>query len=391
MGHARYTYRVRVSAAAGRELLCEWGRCRWTWNQCVAESRRASKEGRECGPARLDKMLTCWRAEHAWLRAGSSVAQKQTIRDFGKSRAKALKDRKDKLPVRQRAGMPQLRKRGRSLPTMNYTRQGFVLSDGLLTVAGGISLRVVWSRPLPSAPSSVRVYQDALGHWHASFVVETEADPYPETGAAIGIDWGVKEIAVTTSDDHDLPHPGHGRKSAGKLATYQRQMARRKPKPGGKPSAGYKRVKRKAAKAHKKVARQREDTARKWAKKVVRDHDVIAVEDFHPKFLAKTTMARKAADAAIGATKRALVEMGRKHGREIVLVNPAHTTMDCANCGARAKHRLPLSERTYTCVACGNVSPRDKNSARVMLARAGLNPDGADRGRPAVPQGRQAA
>jgi putative transposase len=336
-------------------------------------------------------MLTGWRAEHAWLRAGSSVAQKQAIRDFGKSRAKALKDRKDKLPVRQRDGMPQFRKRGRSLPTMNYTRQGFALRDGLLTVAGGISLRVVWSRPLPSAPSSVRVYQDALGHWHASFVVETEADPYPETGAAIGIDWGVKDIAVTTSDDHDLPHPEHGKRSAGKLTTYQRQMARRKPKPGGKPSAGYKRARRKAAKAHKKVARQREDTARKWAKKVVRDHDVIAVEDFRPKFLAKTTMARKAADAAIGATKRALVEMGRKHGREIVLVNPAHTTMDCANCGARAKHRLPLSERTYTCAACGTVSPRDKNSARVMLARAGLNPDGADRGRPAVPQGRQAA
>jgi putative transposase len=90
------------------------------------------------------------------------------------------------------------------------------------------------------------------------------------------------------------------------------------------------------------VARQREDTGRKWAKKVVRDHDAIAVEDFRPKFLAKTTMARKAADAAIGATKAALTEMGRKHGRDIRLVHPAHTTMDCANCDARAKHAPPL-------------------------------------------------
>uniref|UniRef100_UPI000A99542D zinc ribbon domain-containing protein n=1 Tax=Allosalinactinospora lopnorensis TaxID=1352348 RepID=UPI000A99542D len=96
-------------------------------------------------------------------------------------------------------------------------------------------------------------------------------------------------------------------------------------------------------------------------------------------FLSRTTMARKAADAAIGATKTALIEMGHKHGRDIRLANPAHTTMDCAQCGARTKHRLPLSERTYTCTACGVVSSRDKNSARVMLLRAGRNPADAAR------------
>jgi putative transposase len=115
---------------------------------------------------------------------------------------------------------------------------------------------------------------------------------------------------------------------------------------------------------------------------VVRDHHRIAVEDFSPTFLRKTTMARKAADAAIGTTKAALIEMGRKHGRELRLVHPAHTTMDCAQCGARTKHALPLSKRTYACTTCGTVSPRDKNSARVMLVRAGGNPAGADGARP---------
>ena len=384
MGHVRFTYGVRVSATAERALLAEWGRCRWVWNMCVAESRQARKDKRECGPAGLDKKLTGWRAEREWLREGSSVAQKQAIRDFGKSRAKALKDCRDKLPVRQRAGLPQFKKRDRALPTMNYTRQGFTLRDGQLTVAGGIALRVVWSRPLPCAPSSVRVYQDALGRWHASFVVEAEAEPYPATGEVIGIDWGVEEIATTTSETHDLPHPEYGKKAAEKLARYQRQMARRRPGRGKPASAGYKRARRKAAKAHAKVAAQRQDTARKWAKSVVRDHDAIAAEDFRPRFLAKTSMARKAADAAIGAAKRSLIEMAAKHGRAVHLVDPAYTTMDCSACGARAKTRLLLSERTYTCAACGTVLPRDKNSARVMLIRAGLNPAGADRVRRAA-------
>ena len=194
----------------------------------------------------------------------------------------------------------------------------------------------------------------------------------------------MKDIAVTTSDAHDLPHPQYGKKQADKMSRYQRQMARRKPGKGQKPSAGYKRAKRQAAKAHAKAAAQRQDTARKWAKNVVRDHDVIAVEDFRPKFLARSTMARKAADAAIGAAKRSLLEMAAKHGRVVHLVDPAYTTMDCSACGTRAKSRLLLSERTYTCSACGTVLPRDKNSAAVMLVRAGLNPAGADRVRPAA-------
>ena len=114
----------------------------------------------------------------------------------------------------------------------------------------------------------------------------------------------------------------------------------------------------------------------------MRDFGHIAVEDFRPKFLAKSSMARKSADAAIGAAKSALLELAAKHGRTVHLVDPAYTTMDCSACGARAKQRLLLSDRTYTCSSCGAVLPRDKNSAAVMLARAGLTPAGADRVRP---------
>ncbi|WP_374775189.1 transposase [Streptomyces sp. NBC_01310] len=399
-GVARYTFRLRVSSTACAALQGEWDRCRWVWNECVAKSKqvhavnRNRPEGVEkltCGPAHLDRMLTGARSGMVWLREGSSVPQQQTIRDFAKSRSRALKDIKEGLPMRRRAGMPRPKKKSKAGPSLNYTRRGFSIKNGRLHLAGGIVVTVVWSRGLPADPSSVRVYRDSLGHWYASFVVPTTVESLPATGRVIGIDWGVKETATTTSDAHDLPYPGHGRKAAAGLAHYQRQMARRA-RPKNKPqSKGYRRAQRQAAKLHKKVARQRQDTARKWTKKVVRDHDQIAVEDFRPKFLAKSTMAKKAADAAIGATKQALIEMGRKHGRVVHLVHPAHTTMDCAHCGARAKHALPLGMRTYTCTACGTSSPRDKNSAHVMLIRAGLSPADAESRRPSGPLVRKAA
>ncbi|MEU8686665.1 transposase [Streptomyces sp. NPDC048611] len=390
-GPARYTFRVRLSATARRQLEAEWDRCRWIWNECVAKSKdvhhdnKAKGEKLTCGPAQLDKMLTGARKSTPWLREGASVPQQQVVRDFAKSRAKALKDIKDRLPMHRRAGMPRFKRKRDARPSLNYTRRGFRLKDGRLHLAGNIVLRVVWSRRLPAEPSSVRVYQDSLGHWYASFVAPAAVEPLAVTGRVLGVDWGVKETATTTEDAYDLPHAEHGRNAAQRLARYQRMMARRR-RPKGQPaSGGYRAAQAQAAKLNKKVARQRQDAGRKWAKSVMRDHDAVAVEDFRPKFLAKTTMARKAADAAIGATKRALVEMGHKHARDIRLVHPAHTTMDCAQCGARVKHALPLSERTYACTACGAVSPRDKNSAHVMLVRAGLVPDGAEGVRPPGP------
>ncbi len=108
-GHARYTFRLRVSSTALGKLLGEWDRCRWTWNECVAKSKAVHlhnkahpEDKRTCGPAQLDKMLTEARRLMSWLCEGSSVPQQQVIRDFGKSRAKAQKDIRERLPVRQR-------------------------------------------------------------------------------------------------------------------------------------------------------------------------------------------------------------------------------------------------------------------------------------------------
>ncbi|MFI6995095.1 hypothetical protein ACIBOT_42505, partial [Nonomuraea wenchangensis] len=80
-----------------------------------------------CGPARLGKLLTGWRGEHDWLAAGASVPQQQITRDFARSRAKALKDIKARLPMRQRTGMPRFKKKDLAAPTLNYTRRGFRL------------------------------------------------------------------------------------------------------------------------------------------------------------------------------------------------------------------------------------------------------------------------
>ncbi len=357
----RYRYRLRPGASAVAGLLAEWDRCRWVWNQAVERLK-------ETGEWVRDNTLTDWRREQDWLGEGSVVAQQQMLRNFRAKRAKRAKGK----------GRRRFKSVKRCLPSLNYTTRGFALKDGRLCLAGGLSVPVVWSRELPAQPSSVRVYRDSIGHWYASFVVAREDRALSACEAAIGIDWGVRAVAITTDPEYDLAHPEHGRRAAQQLARRQRTMARRKPAPGARTSKGFLDAKRGVAKVLKKVARQRQDTARKWATKVVANHAVLAVEDFNPKFLAKSRMARKSADAAIGTTKATLIEYAQRAGRKVVLVPPAYTTMTCSGCGARAKSRLLLSQRVFVCEFCGAIGDRDRNAARVILDRAGLNPAGVE-------------
>jgi putative transposase len=362
----RYTYRLRPGATATAALRCEWGRCRWLWNEAVHQQ----KSGRKPTFCKLSKLLTEARSRLQWLRDGSQVAQQQTLRTYTLALQHSFK-------VKGR-GRPQIKRRKTALPSLEYTLRGFTIRKGRLRLAGGIEIPVVWSRELPSDPTSVRVYQDSLGHWYASFVVRREAVPAPAADKTIGVDWGVTTTATATDPRYDLPYLGHRRRCAAELAKAQRKMARRRRPRGSTPSKGYLRAKRQTAKLHKKAARQNTHDARQWAKKIVDDHSVIAVEDFKPTFLTRTTMARKTADAAIGAAKRELINRGTRVGRKVVLVPPAYTTMTCSECGTRTKERLGLGVRTFRCDNCGYTACRDRNAARAILATVERDRAGAD-------------
>jgi putative transposase len=356
----RYNYRLRPGSQALDFLRSEWSQSRWLWNECVHQYR----SGKKPTIARLGKLLTAARAQNSWLRAGSQNSQQQTLQAY----MRALND-SFTVPGR---GRPRPKKRRTATPSVEYTRNGFSIRHGRLILPKGTSVPIVWHRELPSDPKSVRVYQDSLGCWYASFVVERDVQPAGEATGKIGIDWGIKTPAVTTDPDLDLHYAGHRKRCAAELAKHQRRMARRARRRGrklhGPQSKGYHAAKQAAAKVQRKAQRQHAHDARQWARSIA-GHGMIAVEDFKPKFVSKSRLARKASDIAIGTLKRMVVEYGQRGGRKVVMVAPAYTTMTCSECYARTK-RLPLNERAFLCPECGYTADRDRNAARVILAVA---------------------
>lgn len=357
----RYLYKLRPGKTAERGLEAEWHRCRYLWNEAVHQQR----SGRKPTFCKLSKLLTEGRKRIPWLAEGSSVAQQQMLRTFALALQHAFK-------VKGRR-FPKYKQRKTALPSLEYTTNGFKLKDGRLRLPGKLSIPVVWSRELPSEPKSCRVYQDNLGDWYVSFVVKRERTPLPPTDRKIGIDWGVKVPATTTDPDFDLLYLGHRKNAANEVAKAQRKMARRKPSKGKPASKGYKRAKRESAKALKHARRQNQHDGRMWVQKIVGAFDLIACEDFKPKFLAKSTMARKAADSSVGTLQKMLLEYASRAERKVVMVQPAYTTMTCSKCFARAKQRFELDERIFRCWDCGHEADRDRNAAWTIQAVAGHN------------------
>lgn len=363
----RYTFRIRPGKVAESHLVQESHRARFIYNTAVAQLKKD-------GTWMKDKSITSLRQKVQWLKSGSVVVQQQSLRDFSQAK-----------------GRRKFKSKRTTLPSINYTKRGFSLVERVgnngetvtrLKIAGGFIIPVLWSRELPSAPTSVRIFQDSIGHWYASFVVECEKSTSPKTGNSIGIDWGIKTLATTTDDNYDLEQPRFSRKAQAQLARAQKELARRK-----KGSRHRQQSKKRVATLHKKVARQRKDLAHKWSRSIVDNFDNIAIEDFASAFLFASPMARCAGDGAIGMLKTILSSKAHMNSRNVVLVNPAYTTMTCSQCGTKAKRRLELSERTFDCQSCEFHTDRDKNAARVVLARAGFNPVTVENVSPDVPTG----
>ena len=393
----RYKYRLRPGSQAEQYLIAEWDACRYVWNRMVDESQTRYERGETFGPAQAQKYLTFLRRSktdkdgNKWLAEHSCVPQQQIVRDYSKSRGKAVSDRKASSKKRK-AGLPKHKSRKIALPSLNYRVGGFSLTQRdektRLKLPKGILIPVVWSRELPSAPKSVRVYKSSDGHWYASFVVEVKTEKLPETGHAVGIDWGVKTTASTVglnlatgeiseNSVDDFPHMGFEKIRHNQVAKLQRRMARRHKK-GVKysnQSKGYKKARSQYRNLCQRIAAQRLTIAHTWAKHVCAHNDIIANENFKPKFLSKTNMARNAQDAAIAMDIQILQWQAAKNGRKIIQVNPAYTTQACSNCGEIANPPIGLKVRVYHCQHCGMMRDRDKNAAINMLIRAGLVPE----------------
>jgi putative transposase len=393
---ARYRYALRVNAVQARRVQDVFDADRFVWNQALGRWGDLWRhEGQRLYYGDAAGEPTDWRGRYGWLAAQPQCPQQQTLRHLFKA-VSAFFDNSNP------AGRPRFKKRRDGYASAEWTRNGFAVSGtGLgakhdrlsVAVAGGrVALRVVWSRPLASPPSSVTVYQDRAGRWWASFVCRVEVPDIPvaPTGRVTGLDVGLTTFATTEDPDTDVANPRFAKAAAKALARSQRHLAR---KPKG--SKGRAKARRRKARVEARVKNQRADWQHKAARKLVAVYDRIGVEKLAVKNMsrrgkgrAKTGLNRSIADAGWGQFRSVLAWQATKAGKSVVPLPARDTTQKCSSCGAKAKPRIELSDRVYSCRCCGLVAGRDRNAARNLNPdRHGVPVGGTDPAGTAVPRG----
>ncbi|WP_433358799.1 IS607 family element RNA-guided endonuclease TnpB [Streptosporangium sp. CA-115845] len=212
------------------------------------------------------------------------------------------------------------------------------------------------------------------GRWFVSFTVEvrrTESTP-ARPDAVIGVDLGVKTLAVFSDGRPPVDNPKHYDTSRRKLRRLSRTVSRRQGpdrRTGGQPSKRWQRANAARNRTHHRTARLRGDAIHKLTTSLAREYGTVVVEDLNVSGMLKNRkLARVIADAGFGEIRRQLAYKTAWNGGRLEVADrwfPSSKT--CSGCGA-VKPKLPLRVRTYMCEPCGLVIDRDVNAALNLAA-----------------------
>jgi putative transposase len=367
----RYRYRLDPTPSQRQALARAFGCARVVYNDALCERERAHEAGEQLSDTEVQcRVVTLAKQtpERAWLAEVASVVLVQACQDARRAYRNWFDSRSGKRHGR-RVGHPRFRtKHGRQ--SIRLTRNGFALHGTRLYVAKVGDLRVRWSRPLPSVPSSVTVIWEPDGRYYASFVVQRDLTLLPPVARTAGIDLGLASFAVVAASDGTakvVANPRHLRASEQRLARAQRALSRKQ-----KGSANRAKARVRVAVAYRKVRDRRADHHHKLALRLIRENQAVAVEDLAVAGLARTRLAKSVHDAGWAAFIRRLEHKAAQHGRQVVKISRWEpTSQTCSRCSNRDGPQ-PLSRRAWQCNMCGTVHDRDANAARNILVAAGL-------------------
>ena len=233
-------------------------------------------------------------------------------------------------------------------------------------------IRIKLHRQPKGMIKSAIVSRHASGKYYISLLCKEEINELPKTNSAIGIDLGITDFAIL-SDGQKIDNNRLTSKMEKKLKREQRKLSKRAllAKNKGIPlseAKNYQKQKREVARLHEKVMNQRTDFLNKLSTEIIKNHDIICIEDLNVKgMLRNHKLARSISDVSWSSFVAKLQYKADWYGREIIKVDTWFPSSQiCSECGHK-DGKKSLDIREWTCPICHTHHDRDINASINIL------------------------